>query len=435
MTEKALEIQAAKNFITHAPPALHGSPAFRSLPAHTQAQILHDLNTIGQALSEQKRDPYDFALDTPEDLWRRRAGITDQPTDQPGDQSQPATPSQPTPPAAVGSSSVGQTRAATETIAARAGALSDEIDFPAFVAGLVHGTFDAIVDATIRQMEAFADLVSAVAKDVDQFTRENVTTNHVRDWLADQYPRDLKVSLPGADGGEPRLTVVSRPSSDGEDGSSPSWLSDFGLDGQPLTDEMVETDLIPAARRTVGESRLKLLASMVLLGMSRVNVKDGTISARVRFRAAATDKAQVNYAVSQDPGGPSWGERGSGVYDNHQTMVSTVGVNVQSDSDLKVELFGEVKINFVSETLPLERFADSARLRLLQRNARVPAEGQPTVGAPAAAAPAAPAAPAVPPTAVSQTPAAAAPAAAATPAPATTAPAAPAASAAGGAGR
>jgi hypothetical protein len=47
-------------------------------------------------------------------------------------------------------------------------------------------------------------------------------------------------------------------------------------------------------------------------------------------------------------------------------MVSTVGVNVQAESDLKVELFGEVKINFASETLPLERFADSAQIALLQ---------------------------------------------------------------------
>src|SRR6185369_8010640 len=51
--------------------------------------------------------------------------------------------------------------AATETIGRRAGALSDELDFPEFVASLVHGTFDAIVDSSIRQMESFADLVSA----------------------------------------------------------------------------------------------------------------------------------------------------------------------------------------------------------------------------------------------------------------------------------
>src|SRR5215204_2189990 len=64
---------------------------------------------------------------------------------------------------------------ATEALAQRTGALVNEIDFPGFVAGLVHGTFDAIVDASIRQMESYSSLVSAVAKTVDQFTEENVT--------------------------------------------------------------------------------------------------------------------------------------------------------------------------------------------------------------------------------------------------------------------
>jgi len=438
VTDSSLELQTARNFVQNAAPALHRSAAFQSLPAATRVRILSDLQTIGTALADAPSDPYALALDTPADMWRHRAGLDGGAT--PGDGTgsdgtgvpaqPPAQP--PAAPAPTDTGGVGKTQAATETIAARAGALSDEIDFPAFVAGLVHGTFDAIVDATIRQMEAFADLVSAVAKDVDQFTRENVTTNHVRDWLAEQYPRDLRVEVPGAAGGEPQLRAVARPAGNADDSeaNSPEWLSDFGLAGQPLDDEMVEQQLIPAARRTVGESRLKLLASMVLLGMSRVNVKDGSISARVRFRAAARDKAAVNFAVSQDPQGTdTWASRGSAVYDNHQTMVSTVGVNVQTDSELKVELFGEVKINFVSETLPLERFADSARLALLQRNARNAEHPQSPAAAPGLAAPAA-GAPTAPPT----PPASAAPAPApAAPAPATPAPAVPAAARGGAA--
>src|SRR5215470_5812346 len=70
---------------------------------------------------------------------------------------------------------------ATETLAQRTGSLVNEVDFPGFVAGLVHGTFDAIVDASIRQMESYSSLVSAVAKTVDQFTEENVTHNQARD--------------------------------------------------------------------------------------------------------------------------------------------------------------------------------------------------------------------------------------------------------------
>jgi hypothetical protein len=81
-------------------------------------------------------------------------------------------------------------------------------------------------------------------------------------------------------------------------------------------------------------------------------------------------------------------------------MVSTVGVNAQADTDLKAELFGEVEINFASETLPLDRFVDSARLALLERNARrglaAPATA-PAAALPAAPAPTPPAAPAAAP--------------------------------------
>lgn len=256
---------------------------------------------------------------------------------------------------------------ATEVLAARAGALSDEIDFVDFVAGLVHGTFDAIVDASIRQMESYADLVSAVAKTVDQFTEDNVTLNQARDWLVQQYPQDLVLDLNGAP------QVRARPLQGDDEGipSSPIWLRDYDLEGQDLTDELIEESILPRARLKVGHSRQQTLATIVLLGLNRVVVKDGTVSARLRFRAAASDKAKVDYAVSNDPGGgSSWGNRGASSYHTPSTKVSTVGVNVQSDAELKAELFGEVKINFASETLPLEKFADEARRTILERRAR-----------------------------------------------------------------
>ena len=261
----------------------------------------------------------------------------------------------------------GSKKQATETLAQRAGALSDEIDFPQFVASLVHGTFDAIVDASIRQMESYADLVSAVAKSVEQFTEDNVTLNQTRDWLMQQYPQDLYLDLSET----PKL--LPKPSTgDGADQpASPDWLKDFQLEGEELTPVLVEEQLVPRARSHVGQSRQQMLATMVLLGLNRVVVRDGTISARLRFRAAAADTAKVEYAVSDDPqGGSSWGSRGSTNYSLPSTKVSTVGVNVQSDSELKAELFGEVKINFASETLPLERFADEAKRTLLERRAK-----------------------------------------------------------------
>jgi hypothetical protein len=347
--------------------------------AVTQQAVLRDLSTVEAALwaTPSPNDAYAFGLATPWERIRRGPQAEQQPAEAPP-QSAPT----------------GPRVAATESIASRAGALSDEIAFPAFVAGLLSGTFDAVVDASIRQMEEFASLVSAVAKDVDSFTRDNVTANQVRDTLAEQHRADLVLDIP-ADPSQGEPVLRARSAGIDSEPATPGWLADYGLAGEELTDELIEERLVPAARRVVGENRLQMLATMVLLGMQRVVVRDGRISARLRFRAAARDSASVAYAVGQDPAGSSWATRGSATYDQHTTMVSTVGVNVQSDSDLKVELFGEVSINFASETLPLDRFVEPARMTMLQRNARwaaadAPATrsaAQPALAAPTNAAP------------------------------------------------
>ncbi|HVJ00139.1 MAG TPA: hypothetical protein VM657_13850 [Sphingomonas sp.] len=286
---------------------------------------------------------------------------------------------------------------ATDALGRRAGALSDEIDFPAFVASLIHGTFDAMVDSSIKQMEAFADLVSAVSKPLDQFTQENVTQGQARAWLVEQYPRDVTLVQNGGDYTLAPFTSPHGSDDDGgDDAAEPSWLADFGEDGNEFSAETLENNILPKARERVAQQRLSTLSTMVLLGMQRVVIKDGSIGARLRFRAAATDNAAVQYATSNDPGsgGTTWGARGS---DGAITKVSTVGVNAQSDSELKAELFGDVKINFASETLPLDRFVDDARRTLLERHSRQAAlkpGAAPVAPAPAVAVLPAPAAPA-----------------------------------------
>lgn len=41
--------------------------------------------------------------------------------------------------------------------------LLETVDFPGFVSSLIEGTFNAIVSASIEQMQAYADLLNAVA--------------------------------------------------------------------------------------------------------------------------------------------------------------------------------------------------------------------------------------------------------------------------------
>ena len=299
---------------------------------------------------------------------------------------------------------------ATETLGRRAGALSDELDFPQFVASLIHGTWDAMVDSAIRQMDSFATLVAAISKPLEQFRDENVTTNQAYDWLIAQHPAHL--TLQRSSDGNNALVAKSAPpaangTSDGGDGTdgdseqqngeeaSPDWLADYGLSGEQLSPDTIDNKLVPAARDRIARDRMHTLATLVMMGLNRIVVRDGSITARLRFRAAAADKATVDYAVSDDPSNAtptgSWATRGSVAYAAPVTKVSTVGVNAQTDTTLNAELFGEVKINFASETVPLDRFVDDARRVLLDRAMR------PSSMAPAGRTNGAAAAPALPP--------------------------------------
>jgi hypothetical protein len=363
------QLAAARALTALAPVHLASAPSFQSLPADTQGRILRELDKIHAGLNSNSRAE---ALGTPMDF--RRGGAGAQPAQPPDAAPAPADGGGDAPPGTAP-----RRQQATDTIAHRAGALSDEIDFPAFVAGLIHNTFDAIVDAAIRQMEAFADLVSSVARTAEDFARDNVSVNAARDWLASKYPADLRLDLQAEGGPQllPRAPAAGAAGADGAEGDtphSPGWLADFGLADQELTPELINEQLVPKARERVGRDRQQMLATMVLLGMNRVVVKDGTITARLQFRAVAADKSKVDYAVSDDPtgGGSNWGTRGSDTYAAPSTKVSTLGVNVQSESTLNAQLFGEVKINFASETLPLDRFVDDARRTLLERHARPP---------------------------------------------------------------
>ncbi len=303
---------------------------------------------------------------------------------------------------------------ATDAIGRRAAALADAIDFPTFVASLVHGTYDAIVDSSIKQVESFADLVGAVAKPLDQFAQENVTDGQARAWLVEQYPHDVTLVQ---DGGEYRLAPAVR-ASDDDAAPAPAWFADFGAADGAFDSQTLESVVLPRARERVAQHRLSTLSTMVLLGMQRVVVKDGTIAASLNFQAKARDRAAVQYATSNDPssGQTTWGGRGTS--GDVVTTVSTVAVNAQTDTDLKATLTGKVSINFASETLPLDRFVDEASRNLLERHSRPAAR----IAPPAATA----AQPAVP---VAASAPAAPPALAAVPA-ASAAPAAPAASAA-----
>lgn len=249
------------------------------------------------------------------------------------------------------------------------------VEFPTFVADLIRGTYNAIIDASIKQMEAYAELVANVAKTVDQFMSDNITDNQARDYLAGQYPAHFRVDTSGD---SPTLTV--------KDGAqnipAPSLKTDLGLtEDVDLSDQTAEDTLVPAARRKIARGRQQMLASMVMMGVNRIVVTAGRIYAKMGFHIDAHDYGSASAASKFDETNVStatgWFGFGGGATVNAVTYVSTTKKDSNDSINLETDLTGEVELKFKTDYLPLERMATPQMIGAIQGNTPNPAANTP----------------------------------------------------------
>ena len=270
----------------------------------------------------------------------------------------PAPGLQPMPPApAPTGAAPAATTGATGRVGEVARATLNAINFPEFVASLIQGTFQAIVDDSIQQMEAYAELLKNVAGTVDRFMQDNVSDGMAKDYLADQYSG---VFSRETGSGKPVLAVRQT------EQALPSFFKDLGLDTpQQLDAQSVDEVVVPAARRQMAERRQQTLATMVLMGINRVIVKDGEISAKLMFHIDASETTQLKFDQTKVSNGNMSGTAGRNPFGASTVMVNTTSLNAQSAINVRADLTGQVTVRFASETFPLERFADSAAIQLI----------------------------------------------------------------------
>jgi len=316
----------------------------------------------------------------------------------------------------VGSGEVGSVIGAGVTQASR---MVKEINFPQFVASLIDGTFKAIVTTSIEQMKAYAEMVKSVSASLNEFKDKNTTDSEARESLVQRYPQLMQIQI--VDGAQ---KVVPR---DDATDDLPDFGSDLGIGGDSITsldEETIEQRLVPAARDDLARGRQQLLATTILMGINRIIVTDGKINARIRFKFDATETTRTkgtardladmgdtvatqssvseSGAIEQSRAG--WWSNYKKTGDDYQysedrQQVVTPNIQVTSeietntDGSIKAggEMFGEVSINFRSETFPLEKMVNTDQMMQLQ-NAQQGFRGTPgpgkSAGSAAAAAPA-----------------------------------------------
>jgi hypothetical protein len=319
----------------------------------------------------------------------------------------------------------------------------NNVNFPAFVGGLIDGVFNSIVTTSIKQMEAYAEMVKNVSKSVDQYMKDNVSENNARDYLLDKYPDHLDLDTSGD---KARL----KPKEGADDASMPDFFADLGL-SSPVTsldEDNVEQELVPAARKRIAMDRQQLLATMIMMGVNRLVVTNGKIEASCMFELDATqsDTRQNKSATAFDAhqqqasewgashgdtwdgtnsgdgsssGGGGWfggdkhessykygneytnkndwfakGSQGSSANFKMTTASSTAS---ERSIDLHAKLSGKVSVNFKSDYFPMEKMIDVFQIskieeKTMARTARPAA----TLQQPAGPAPALPPMPALP---------------------------------------
>jgi hypothetical protein len=349
---------------------LTGNEAYWQLPPEQRKAVAHDMVKVGAYMADAGGEttgmPMQAVLQTGEDgegtvapnVALARQQLFEQPT---------------TAGSRFGQGGAAAARAGTQAMTEAIG----DINFPAFVAGLIDGVFNAIVGASIKQMDAFSNLVANVAKSVDQYMKDNITDNQARDYLSSKYPDHLEVDLEGE---EPKL----KPREDADQESLPDFFKDLGLDApvESLDEETAE-QLVQPARRRIAMDRQQLLATMVLMGVNRLVVTQGRIKAHVLFKLDTTDKvtqrakqassfdSQYKRESKQSEGGFWWWytPEVNTEYSSNFNVSTVQNDDSESSAKLHAELGGEVDVNFRSETFPLDKMGALIQPEVLQQKA------------------------------------------------------------------
>jgi hypothetical protein len=387
------------------------TPAFRAMSADAQEEIARNTALVAdylarpEGLNVRRSAPQARALDTFDDTSGREATWQEKQ-------------------AAVDAVGGGKFSAdAAREGAAVAGLLLNEVQFPTFVSGLISGVFQSITHSSIEQMEAYQKMIAAVATSLSQFMSDHVDENQGRQNMVAQFPDLFEIGTDDFDDNPTdRLKLKDGVDEDAalKRVNNKLEFENGALKSLDLSDANVQNALVENSRLELARQRQQLMASIVLMGINRIVVTDGKISAKIIYDVKATDKmarrrsaaamdyarnqygtVQTTYDSSYQPppqtGSSSSGTSSdqysagyyaSGQYQNEDKPIITAQT-AASESDqatlqTKIQLSGSVDVNFKSDYLPLDKMATPQMIAAIQGNA-APGPGPRGAPAPAAA--------------------------------------------------
>jgi len=262
----------------------------------------------------------------------------------------------------------------------------DNIGFPEFTANLINSVYDALLSGTLKQMEAYQELLSSVSKTLREFQEANyseVTIAEAQDWLVQNFP----VTYTDSNGKEHKVSKIGAVSVNGvmkigklQENDLPNSLTyiEFADVNEPdleklknllgnelasdFTKNTTYDELITAIRKKIAGNRYTILKEMVKLGIMRLFVKEAEIETKLTFSVSVTEmQGQNNYTYTN--GSFSAGISGGGVIKkvfNISGNLSYSKVNVRTSSSwartlgtASADIMGRVLVKLQSDFIQL----------------------------------------------------------------------------------
>ncbi len=226
--------------------------------------------------------------------------------------------------------------------------LVDSVDFPKFVADLLKAVFDANLKVMKSQTDSYIKLMKEATKSTADFIKK------VKD-------DDAFAKL--AEMGSDKYNVVTEKNPDGT-----SKLSLTTPDGSKadMEDAEVKRALFEAKLKMAQEHRAAL-REVLLMGVTRLVVKNGEIEAGVEFSVKATRESKAHHDdqninvvnANMEYGGGLAGLFGgpSGSLDITNTNIQVNTSDKKATDDLSAKLQGKVKIVFATDYFKPDNFA------------------------------------------------------------------------------
>lgn len=292
----------------------------------------------------------------------------------------------PAPPAAAMNAGEEFSGTAVDRMAGATRNVLEAISFPRFVGELVNGVFKAMLDTNQQQLQQYLELIRGVSQSLEGFSSLGGNDDAARRWLVERFPASFAIEGEEAEDDD-------FPAMDDDDGPEPLRLISVG---SPPSEEALraalslEADaevpsgggeaLVPFVKRALAGNRQGMLATMIQMGMQRIVIDSGKITAGMRFHIDASSAAEDRQSSAFDARTDiaASGSASMGWWSASASMSSTIGMVRTSDTrtsedlNASADLNSSVELNFRTDQVPLDRLASRMTQQRLTQNSLNP---------------------------------------------------------------